>query len=306
MDELHGLIAWFGGIGSIAGSIIGGFSWVEGNASPEAKKAATQWLKQTDLRQLWWPGQFLTLFDHVFGKRLMTWKSFFRCALVSLVMCTVLTAVWYALRPDTFEAYGNALHRCYVDGVYPWCNWPIFAGVAIFFVGFNVPGDFISLIISRKIMGMMLGMKNKVTWLVALAVGTLACLSIYVFASFVLIVVTGIAFAGPSAVGRLWDDWMRLMDLYFLTGLSFDLSDPDTGIVAPTAGIFIYSSLFTVGWMWLFLASGWTVRFLAWIDPSWQKLKWFLDIDNNPIKSLGIVAGGIGAMMFGLVKFAVG
>ena len=66
-----------------------------------------------------------------------------------------------------------------------------------------------------------------------------------------------------------------------------------------------YSSLFNVAWMWLFLAAGWSVRFLAWIDPGWQRLKRFLDIENHPLKSLGIVAGVIGALVFALVKLAV-
>ena len=93
------------------------------------------------------------------------------------------------------------------------------------------------------------------------------------------------------------------MDAYFLKGFSFGI--PAAGITAPSSGIFIYSSLFTIAWMWLFLASGWAVRFLAWTDPGWQKLKWFLDIENHPLKSLGIVAGVIGALVFGLVKLAV-
>ena len=42
------------------------------------------------------------------------------------------------------------------------------------------------------------------------------------------------------------------------------------------------------------------------LDPGWQELKWFLDIDNRPLKSLGIVAGVIGAVIFSLNKLAVG
>lgn len=73
--------------------------------------------------------------------------------------------------------------------------------------------------------------------LVALVVGTLACLSIYVFASFALIVVAGIAFAGPSAVGRLWKDWLVFMGAYFLKGFGFGI--PAEGITAPSSGLFI-------------------------------------------------------------------
>jgi len=308
MADLHVLISWVVGILGIAGSIVGGFTWVEGVASGDFKRAVTEWLRRSNLESLSWPDHFLVIFDRVFGTRLFTWKTFLRCTIASLVLCAALTFLWYALRPESFAGYVDYIGNCRaplrVDD--PHCSPRAYIWLPLFFLLFNVPGDFLGLIVSRKIMGAMLRMKNRVAWLVASVAGTLACLLVYFLVSVLTTAVLALILVkwdllSLDQLARLWEGaWNHKVLLGF--GFGYDATyNPEW----PTLGVFIYTSMFTVAWMWLFLASGWLVRLLSWIDPGWQKFKWLLDIDGHPLKSLGVVAGVIYAVSFSLVKLVV-
>ena len=70
---------------------------------------------------------------------------------------------------------------------------------------------------------------------------------------------------------------------------------------SPTA-VFIYSTLFTSAWLWLYVLSGLLVRFAGSVAVH---QKW-LDIKQKPLYCMGLVAGPIAAVAWWLIALIAG
>ena len=55
-------------------------------------------------------------------------------------------------------------------------------------------------------------------------------------------------------------------------------------------GILLYSTYFTSIWVWLFLLSGWIIKHIFWGGQKVEFLLRFLDINNKPLRSMGVVS----------------
>ena len=68
-------------------------------------------------------------------------------------------------------------------------------------------------------------------------------------------------------------------------------------------GIFFYSTFFTSAWIWLYALSGLALKTAQHIGLGINCLKNILDIENKPIRSMGIVTIVLVSLLFLVIPF---
>jgi len=61
-------------------------------------------------------------------------------------------------------------------------------------------------------------------------------------------------------------------------------------ISGPPWGIFFYSTFFTSVWVWLYALAGGLLKLAQALGVAWRGLRWLLDIEQKPLRSMGLVA----------------
>jgi hypothetical protein len=80
----------------VAAGTYGFFSWLDRNASSQAKHAIAQWLGGHEYERYGLQLGILSAFDRIYGKPLLSLRSFVRSALISIAVC-VITRVLFAM-----------------------------------------------------------------------------------------------------------------------------------------------------------------------------------------------------------------
>ena len=130
-----------------------------------------------------------------------------------------------------------------------------------------------------------LGQVNVIRWMRnrAYALPVLGFLAIDFVATFAIGVSTFlIVFSVVSLPRETETIWAVFREIIF------PLSAPKPG--NSTLGIFFYSTFFTSVWVWLYAFSGLVVKLAGYLGIGFNRLKWFLDIENKPLHSLGIIS----------------
>lgn len=278
--------------------LYGFFAWLEDLMSPQAKQDIAAWLRRTEvpgsLTTL--PRQFIALFDRVFGERHLSWKCFLRSCLASLIVMVILGGLWVLWRPDAAVLYAQRLNENLIE------NLLFFA---VFNVLWNMSFDYFSLLVCRFILGLMARREDSVgVSLIYAVLGTIASAVTYLFLT---------VYVGIIVITVFWDhifpvpfddvNWIfyEYMKELWGKGIVFQ-SRPGSGSI----GVYFYSALFTSAWAWLYALSAGTVRLGLRLQPLLGWLKYLLDVENKPIRSIGAVVGIIGTIIWWTLVLIVG
>lgn len=271
-----------GGLVVAAEGVAKGFEWIEGALSPEGKAVVSRWLTNLppDAGSGNWPGAFSDIVDRVFTKEPASIKFFLRSCVASIIAFVVVVLTYARIHPESFE-----------DMAHVWFALCLFAIASL------VP-DYLSLMISRSIVRRMAQHPNTTSVLALLAADTifktlLATCVIYVGS----LIVMGIL-QGSHAWALAWE-----------TVRSFYADFPPfRSKSGPLTGILFYSSFFTSAWVWLYVLGGFLTKALIKTGRLWRLLTPFLDLNANPLKSIGRVIGAatffIGALFVASVHIS--
>ena len=253
------------------------FSRSDKVASPDAKKAITRWLKNVKLESTptTWPSTFADVFDSIFGKKHLSWHCFWRSCVASCIAVLVMTFIWAALRPlharDQMEGFVSE-----PGDFVPW---------VFLFAGVNLLPDYVSLLESRYIIRRMSAVQHSPgRILLLLALDVVLTVSIFFAAFFLFFAFRAIYSLKFSAEGALVVVAILIGEV--LSDMVL-LSSEETSL---SWGIFFYSTFFTSVWVWLYAISGLAVKVGEYFGITVSRIRWFLDIENKPLHSLGVIS----------------
>ncbi|HLG56187.1 MAG TPA: hypothetical protein VI485_12710 [Vicinamibacterales bacterium] len=249
------------------------FNGVEKVASAERRQRASEWLQNLDvqrpLNQL--ADGFVQAFDSVFGHQHFSARCFWLSCVASYLWTTVLTLLWFALRPDVWNDVDAGLRPRYVTIVVV----VLVASTAVL----NVLPDFISLLKTRYVIGVMRRCSSRaaIAILAADAIGC-ALLGWFGFLLGMLLLTGDIREAFHGATELL------LMAITFTHGLD------GYAIETPGAGVWFYSTFMASVWVWLYAASSLILRVAPSVGGFWKWVWSWVDVRNQPFMSLGVVS----------------
>ena len=277
-----------------------------------------------------WPTTFAAVFDRVFGARHLSWRCFGRSCVASVASVAIVTGIWVVVRRaeavrfittdladslllglavilltlviNTLPDYLSLLKTRYV------IRWmttrPSLGRIG---VGLALDG----LLTTTLAAGVIVGVASRVSLNVAgLPQGLAGAATVR---EFVLKRVLPLTSEQGIPV-------IMQVDVYFPASQLKAAADqierevPSASKVRPPAppplaapgrrrdappqfvisgipwGIFFYSTFFTSVWVWLYAGAGGLLRLAASLGITFRRMRWFLDIENKPLRSLGMVS----------------
>jgi len=282
------LAAWTTTWGVVANRCWNASKHLEDIASPEFRKATSDWLARLDAgSSLETIAQaFAGAFDRVFGSRHLSWKCFGRSCAASYLFATLLVLI-------AIFVYG----RTPVDGV---------VGFVVITAVLNVIPDYFSLLKSRYIIRKLTTTRSQsagvlLVVLDALGSGLIGFLSVIVLAtsfywvvgkvfSGFLDVTAGPSDARPDIIVALSEAVSNLdVGALFRLQPTFDMDLP--------AGVWLYATFMTSVWGFLYVMSGVIIRrasrLAGPINRAIGAWKWSFDITAKPFLAIGMMLNGL-------------
>lgn len=271
---------------TIAAGFIGLFWKADGALSRSAKESLTKLLLGVRVPTAFsWPQIFASMFDRIFGARHFSIRCILATAVASVFWVLVLTVVWALLRPGEFERWSH----------YGWLT-ALGLGIWIQGMGANVLPDYLSLLETRWIIERMKRAATPQSIMLWLIVDLLASGTIFFIAYFLWVLISV-----PLGIFPISEVLPAILDSpRILTDKLLPLhADPQYMFgLGAAPGIFFYSTFFTSFWVWLYAISQMAVRFAGRSQPGLKFLQWVLPIKEYPMRSLGLVAGGLSCLIY--------
>jgi hypothetical protein len=275
------------------------FKDLEEKLSDDTRLSIAVWLLDAKVERLIepWPRTVARVFDQVFGKRHISWQCFKRSCLASLVAVTAVAvyvgtgilAHWPTAQPvaGQGQAHSDVTTTAFlIVG--------LFAALTVSFFFGNVIPDFISLLETRFILHRMqltasVPMQALLLGVDFVITAGLASVAVYMGLLFFAL----IAYL-PSAVAR--DPIIRgvlqmLGTLFFVVAYVFNRY------------LWFYPAFLTSIWTWLYVVSGLLVRTARKLDFVLATSNRFMDVEHQPLQSIGLVAATICTLLYWVVSF---
>lgn len=265
------------------------FEWVESALSPNGKQTISQWLQSglQNGKSPNWPKALEHLIDRIFGKNPFSWKFFFRSCIASALFGFVLLVIFTLIEYRATIFFMD--HRRIEISTMSY---------AVCFVASFV-GDYLSLLVSRKILQWMSSNFTFIRVLLLLLLDTI--LSVMV----ATVIIFSQAFWVDSLQDSMQEGHVVIADLSepvegvttFYQGYPCLRSEAGSNHHIPfcaddgtALGIYFYSSFGTSLWVWLYVLGGGAVRILSRTKKIWAVMSPFLDLDGKPLTAIGRVA----------------
>lgn len=261
------------------------FSRSEKVASPDAKNAITRWLKNVRVGGTLenWPSTFASVFDSIFGKKHLSWRCFWRSCVASLIAVLVMTFIWAALRP----LHARSQMENFMD------DPRLIVFYVVSFAVLNLLPDYVSLLESRYILRRMSAVQHSPGRILSLlALDVVLTVSIFFAALFLFLFIVAYYLLLFESEEMDVQAAAMALEMYALSIAEIlehgvFLSNPGGSL---SLGIFFYTTFFTSVWIWLYALSGLVVKVGEYFGITVSRLKWFLDIENKPLHSLGVIS----------------
>jgi hypothetical protein len=250
----------------VGGTVLGVFELGERFASQRAKDALSQWLLTFEVQKAKaLPDGTQELFERIFGEHHFSWKCFGRSAAFSLGAILFLALIGFLVDPKRLVSIFTQLSTFNI--VLIWLPWAIFI-------------DYISLFKTRVIMRILAQLNwPRILMIGILAIDFLVYKSIFLFAFVTL------------ALGD-WPFDLLQMEIALNVALDQLLT---SYYPKPTSleAVLFWSGFAPSIWMWLYVAALFVTRALLRSEKLVNRLRWALDIEKNPFRSIGAVAAGL-------------
>lgn len=315
--------------GCVAFTVTAGFFWKAESVSSNALKMKIgEWLSGMHVRDIATdlPNTFIESFDTLFGRQHLSGKCYSRSCLISILSAFVFFSLALCLNPIIKTS-------AEVDGYFmTWgmtYRWPSTAfDYAIITIQFlfllvvvNLQADYLSLLETRLLIAKLSENPNILTWTSILAADVFITLiifsifyffatniEIFFFNSYIDVVFDRLEAESEkldvpftlikedehlpytTSIGHLVENIVSIATLKW-----FNTRD----IIGTTM---LYSTFTTSIWLWLYSMSAIVVGLAQRTEWSMNLLRWALNIDQHPIRSLGVVAGIIAAFDYWMIS----
>lgn len=248
------------------------FEKTEDTINAETKASISAWLKNVNVGQdvLSWPRQFSIVFDQIFGKTFFCSRFFFRSCIASTVASLISFCIWAGSHPDY-------LQYCLQ---YPFLSNA--AAAAFLTVILNYVPDYVSLMESRWIIKQMTRTSLS-RFLPLLVLDAILSAGIWMLGLLMMFVLLWVQDLDGSVISPTSAKMLGIMK----NAVLFTARDANEMSVF---GIYFYATFFTSVWVWLYAASGLTVKIILLVVSNVNRLLSFLDIDNKPLRAMGMIA----------------
>jgi hypothetical protein len=265
----------------VAGSVLGVFELGERFASQRAKDALSKWLLTFDVQKAKaLPDGTQELFEKIFGERHFSLKCFIRSAMFSVGAMVFLALLVLLIYPTkAFE-----LTELFVQRYGAWAAFTVWLPWSILI-------DYVSLLKTRFILKVFARMRLKYT-LIAVAIViidfVLYTLLFTVAMAFIFTLMWYIFLPSLFALSKLPHEILDYLTIeHFRSILLLPLTpwhDFHFGV------LFFWAGFAPSIWMWLYVLALFVTRGLLRSEKLVTWLRWFLDVEKNPFRSIGAVA----------------
>jgi hypothetical protein len=229
------------------------FLFLDQQASPQAKKAISTWVRNRKVDKKEVGKVAVELFDALYTAPLWRWKAMLRVALLSIILSLLMA---YHLYPYTFLAMRRSAE---------------IRNVVLAQIGINIVSDYISLFLIRR-------------WLIAEPPALLALLAAPFIGALVVVAVYLICDVGIFSL-QTWTFDSR----YFVDDLNFWLGriggrTMRATLMLPAMAVHLWLPLFAVALM--------SVRALSLAVATTRKAEWFFG-SEHPLRAIGFVAAAL-------------
>jgi hypothetical protein len=241
------------------------------------------------------PKAFIEWFDRLFESKFVrvlgvevALPNFWRSALASFLALCAAALVWFA----TKGGFSAPLS----DGTDVTLLVVMYGGATVIT---NIIPDYISLVESRFVLGIMSQTRSllgKLALLILDAILTAAIVFFFIWGSGYLLLPL-VPQDSLYAVGCLTRDNFDLARMVDITIAGLTFSTPPGTINYEVSSIYIYSSFFTSFWVWLYLGSSLLVRLAALIPGLRGFLRNACRVEDYPLRVLAIVSGLVAVVL---------
>jgi len=300
-------------------AVLGGTVWtffgrVEAVLKDQTKHEIARWLRFRNfetglLVEENWPATFAKVFDRVFGEKHLSWKCFGRSCVATLASCLMC----FAIAIKDIDRIGDVR-----------LVWQMaIVAIAMSTLGLFI-FDYVSLLETRYLLSLMKRLESFTS------------IASLLIVDLILTGVTGVApslaIAGPRMFSNALHDWSVLRHaktspkpertseimahIHYLQGQLIpgskdfpivsakikaefeELSISDAARDRAGLAIFWLPTFFTSVWLWLYVASGLLLKFARRFDKFFLWFNAKADIEQKPLQAIGLVAGGIVALLY--------
>jgi hypothetical protein len=304
-------------------TVFGLFELGERLASEKAKDALSKWLLTFDIQKSKvLPDGTKELFDRIFGERHFSLKCFVRSALFSIGAIAFVSIVYLLINPHPSEVFfvptpiivSDPGEHQYtpeeISEIYAGFNWTIFA----LWLPWSIVIDYISLFKTRLILGL-LGRIHRGTTIVAIAISAVDYIAywniFFVSTAFVFPFANLFYSISGNPISETWANWKQSIWFATKTFLEYIGSNPFTFLHLSLVNlpvILFWSGFAPSLWLWLYVFALFITRLLLRSERIVNWLRWGLDVEKNPFRSIGAVAATlafIGSVAIILVSMEV-
>jgi hypothetical protein len=278
----------------VAGSVLGVFELGERFASQRAKDALSRWLLTFDVQKAKpLPDGTQELFQRIFGERHFSLKCFVRSSAFSLGAMVFVGILVFLIDPEEalkmmkniFVGHG----LCYrfpdhmsCDQFYDWIKF-------ILWLPWSIVIDYISLFKTRIILAVLTRMRRRSAVVAVAIIGIDFIVYKLIFGLGLIIMTLGILVIGQ---GWFFVDWSGL----FSTESIMATMPIYWKVKDQLIFIFFWSGFAPSLWLWLYVFALFVTRALLRSEKIITGLRWALDVEKSPFRSIGAVAATLASI----------
>jgi hypothetical protein len=254
----------------VAGSVLGVFELGERFASQRAKDALSKWLLSFDVQKAKaLPDGTQELFERIFGERHFSLRCFFRSMAFSLGAMVVIGILVLLIDPKGLYYYVISTKMYDWVEVGLWLPWSIVV-------------DYVSLFKTRVILRILTRLRLATTGIamVILAIDYIVYYLLFTIGAYSVTILALYVTGGADIIAQVprWID--AIMRLLFIP----------PGLDEAFGFILFWSGFIPSIWMWLYVLALFVTRLFLRSEKLVTWLRWFLDVEKNPFRSIGAVA----------------
>ena len=281
-----------------AGGVLAGIVWkfferVEAVLTENTKLEIAVWLldrKKLSPTFQSWPDTFAKVFDRVFGDRHLSWKCFWRSAVISIFLyaMTFVLGSFEGLATINFlRSTGNLPIENITLSLQP--ILPLFVTIAII-------GDYCALLETR----LLLAFARRFPYSVIIIGCMLGDLIVTCYIADFVWFINQMFAVRFSTYDYHWPKMLNRVLPVLRGSVVFYLHSTAPKLYIPRiyALLWFYPAFFTSIWLWLYAGSGFILKAVRRFDIGFDWFNRKFDIEKKPLQSIGLVAGALVAVVY--------
>jgi hypothetical protein len=265
----------------VGGTVLGVFELGERLTSQRAKDALSKWLISFDVQKTKaLPDGTQELFERIFGERHFSLKCFFRSAGFSLGAMAFILILVLLIYPEQTTFMVKYVFSGHLGDLHVLGAWPLLT----LWLLWSIPVDYISLLKTRVILKVLVRIRRG-TKSIALGIVAIDFLAYKLLFAVAFVIISEAAIVIHSVIIDT-----RLFSMPFRYQIVENVMHWPQVRRDGWQFILFWAGFAPSLWMWLYVLALFVTRGLLRSEKLVNSLRWFLDIEKAPFRSIGAVA----------------